>query len=365
MFSSRLALSLPQVVTFSDGSTITYTYTYDGKKLRTVHVIGGVTTTTDYCGNVIYENGTAKRLLNDEGYVDLTTNTYYYYLKDHQGNNRVVISTDGTVQETNHYYPFGGLFSTSTNVQPYKYNGKELDTKKGLNLYDYGARHYDAALGRWHVVDPLAEKYGALSPYGYCFNNPIKFVDEEGKKPRIYVEIKGLGHTFVTTGEGKNTTVYTYGRYGALDANKSFLNNLSRNGEGVLIIMKGEEAINYIKSEIIDKNARVYEFTNGSDEIVDSHFSDMFNASNQNPSEGKYHNSENARVVDTYDLFNNNCTTKSAEAIYKGTNGEIDLESTSPSNIDTKLFYQSRDSDSGIERINVDRIIDEYELYNK
>ncbi|MBE6284241.1 MAG: RHS repeat-associated core domain-containing protein, partial [Mediterranea massiliensis] len=121
------------------------------------------------------------------------TNTYYYYLKDHQGNNRVVISTDGTVQETNHYYPFGGLFSTSTNVQPYKYNGKELDTKKGLNLYDYGARHYDAALGRWHVVDPLAEKYGALSPYGYCFNNPIKFVDKEGEVPFIVpFLVKGL-----------------------------------------------------------------------------------------------------------------------------------------------------------------------------
>ena len=173
-------LSLPQVVTFSDGSTIRYMYSADGTKLKATHVINGVTTTTDYCGNVIYENGTAKRLLNDEGYVDLTTNTYYYYLKDHQGNNRVVINSSGTVQETNHYYPFGGLFSTSTNVQPYKYNGKELDTKKGLNLYDYGARHYDAALGRWHVVDPMAEKYGSLSPYSYCYNNPTIFIDPLG-----------------------------------------------------------------------------------------------------------------------------------------------------------------------------------------
>ena len=159
-------------------------YSADGIKLRTTHVINGTTTTTDYCGNVIYENGTAKRLLTDEGYVDLTTTTptYYYYLKDHQGNNRVVVNSSGSVVETNHYYPFGGLFSTSTNVQPYKYNGKELDTKKGLNLYDYGARHYDAALGRWHVVDPLAEKYGALSPYGYCANNPVRLIDIGGCK---------------------------------------------------------------------------------------------------------------------------------------------------------------------------------------
>mgnify|MGYP003306111131 FL=1 len=173
---------MPQVVTFSDGSTITYTYTHDGKKLRTVHVIGGVTTTTDYCGNVIYENGTPKRLLTDEGYVDMTTATptYYYYMKDHQGNNRAVVNASASVKETNHYYPFGGLFSTSTNVQPYKYNGKELDTKKGLNLYDYGARHYDAALGRWHVVDPLTEGMSAYTPYGYCANNPIKYIDPNG-----------------------------------------------------------------------------------------------------------------------------------------------------------------------------------------
>ena len=174
------SLNLPSVVTFSDGSTITYTYTHDGKKLRTVHVIGGVTTTTDYCGNVIYENGTPKRLLTDEGYVDLTTNTYYYYMKDHQGNNRAVVNSSGTVQETNHYYPFGGLFATNGSVQPYKYNGKELDTKKGLNLYDYGARHYDAALGRWHVVDPMGEKYYSTSSYGYCSNSPLIHIDPTG-----------------------------------------------------------------------------------------------------------------------------------------------------------------------------------------
>ena len=92
----------------------------------------------------------------------------------------MVVSSGGTVAEVNHYYPFGGLFA-STSVQPYKYNGKELDAKKGLNWYDYGARHYDAALGRWLVVDPLAEKYYAWSPYNYCANNPIKFVDSNGK----------------------------------------------------------------------------------------------------------------------------------------------------------------------------------------
>ena len=173
-------LNLPNVVTFSDGSTITYTYGANGTKLRTVHKIGSTTTTTDYCGNVVYENGVQKLLLTEEGYVTLSDSKYHYYLKDHQGNNRVVISQSGTVEETNHYYPFGGAFASTSNVQPYKYNGKELDSKKGLNWYDYGARHYDAALGRFTTNDRFAEKYYSMSPYQYGANNPVNNIDVNG-----------------------------------------------------------------------------------------------------------------------------------------------------------------------------------------
>ena len=173
-------LNLPNAVTFSDGSTITYTYGADGTKLRTVHKIGSTTTTTDYCGNVVYENGVQKLLLTEEGYVTLSDSKYHYYLKDHPGNNRVVISQSGTVEETNHYYPFGGAFASTSNVQPYKYNGKELDSKKGLNWYDYGARHYDAALGRFTTNDRFAEKYYSMSPYQYGANNPVNNIDVNG-----------------------------------------------------------------------------------------------------------------------------------------------------------------------------------------
>lgn len=174
-------LDLPSLVTFADGSTIAYLYAADGTKLRTVHTIDGAATTTDYCGNVIYENGTQKLLLTEEGYVSLNDNRYHYYLKDHQGNNRVVINSAGTVEETNHYYPFGGVFESTSSVQPYKYNGKEFDAKKGLNWYDYGARRYDAALGRFTTIDPLAEKYSSTNPFAYCLNNPIKFIDPTGQ----------------------------------------------------------------------------------------------------------------------------------------------------------------------------------------
>ena len=87
------------------------------------------------------------------------------------------------VVQSNHYYPFGMSFAegSATSQQPYKYNGKELDTERGLNLYDYLARLIDPALGRFNTVDPMAEKYYGISPYAYCGNSPVLFVDYDGR----------------------------------------------------------------------------------------------------------------------------------------------------------------------------------------
>ena len=131
--------------------------------------------------------------------------------------------------ETNHYYPFGGVFASTGNMQPYKYNGKELDTKKGLNWYDYGARHYDATLGRWFVADPLAEKMCSWSPYAYCFSNPIRFIDKDGMAP-------GPGDLFNT----KREAAKDWGMY----------------YNGVSILQKREMA-----SSIYTKNGK-YSYTN-------------------------------------------------------------------------------------------------------
>ena len=137
-----------------------------------------------YCGNIFYSNGNVNRIFFDGGYITLNgdTPTYHYYLQDHLGNNRVVVKQDGTIEQVNHYYPFGVLFGESTggDKNRYKYNGKELDRLNGLNWYDYGARWHDAALGRWATVDPMAEKYYNLSPYNYCGANPVNAMDPNG-----------------------------------------------------------------------------------------------------------------------------------------------------------------------------------------
>ena len=180
-------LNLPSHISFADGSHIVYEYAADGRKVRTTHTINNNVTSTVYCGNAVYENGSLKMLLNESGYYSFQDNKFHFYIKDHQGNVRVVADETGKVDEVNDYYPFGGLMSNAcNNVQPYKYNGKELDRKGGLDWYDYGARHYDAAIGRWHVVDPMVEKYYGVSPYVYCFNDPVKFIDPSGEKPTIY-----------------------------------------------------------------------------------------------------------------------------------------------------------------------------------
>jgi len=178
-----------------------YTYSASGQKLKAVQkwnpnystapVIGSAVNTslltqskkTEYIGNMIYENDALKRILIDGGYID--GGVYYYYQTDHQGNNRVILNASGSMMQLNHYYPFGAAFAetpiTQQGVQPYKYNGKELDPMSGLNLYDYSARYYDPAIARFTTMDPLAELRPNESPYSFAGNNPIRNTDPDGR----------------------------------------------------------------------------------------------------------------------------------------------------------------------------------------
>ena len=106
----------------------------------------------------------------------------YYYLKNYQGNNSVVLNQNGVVQQINHYYPYGSLMGEGFNAssQPYRYGGKELVTLGGLNLSDFGARWLDSPNGTFTTMDPLCEDFQHLSPYLYCAGNPIKYIDPSG-----------------------------------------------------------------------------------------------------------------------------------------------------------------------------------------
>src|SRR5690554_5506786 len=66
-------------------------------------------------------------------------------------------------------------------AEKYKFGGKEWNNELGLDLYDFGARNYDAALGRWLNIDPLAEEFISVTPYNYTLNNPISNIDPDGR----------------------------------------------------------------------------------------------------------------------------------------------------------------------------------------
>ncbi|MCL2072650.1 MAG: hypothetical protein FWH18_01915, partial [Marinilabiliaceae bacterium] len=178
--------------------------------------------TTDYVGNKIYEDGRLDKILFGNGYIK--DNNYYFYVKDHLGNNRAVlkrnlISIDDefpnyeeeedpgdeigelpvlnprggyyiVVQRLN-YYASGLMMPGGLNPeeQKFSYNDKEFDSMHGLNMYDYEFRHYDPAIMRFTTIDPMAEDFQFQSSYVYAANNPVKFVDYKGLKPKTREEI--------------------------------------------------------------------------------------------------------------------------------------------------------------------------------
>ncbi|WP_336616314.1 RHS repeat-associated core domain-containing protein [Bacteroides acidifaciens] len=172
---------MPERVELENGDCICYLYAVDGTKLRSTYISGNDTTTISYFGSAVYENDVLAKVLTSDGYITPSDGEFHYYFCDHQGNVRAVLSQDGTVEERNDYYPFGGLMaSSSDSVQDYKYNVKELDRKGGLNWYDYGARLYDPLLGRFTSNDPLAEAWAYVNSYTYCFNNFVNRTDPTG-----------------------------------------------------------------------------------------------------------------------------------------------------------------------------------------
>jgi RHS repeat-associated protein len=179
-------LNLPQTLT--QGGNIITTYTYDaaGRKLRSVSASDG---TWDYIGGVVYHNNAIAFIQTDEGKAIPNGSTYQYTydLKDQLGNVRATFNENANGQaqvvQEDEYYSFG-LRSPkydNSNGNRYLYNGKELQIDLA-NQYDYGARFYDPVIGRWNVIDPLAEKSRRFSPYDYGVDNPIRNIDPDGMR---------------------------------------------------------------------------------------------------------------------------------------------------------------------------------------
>jgi RHS repeat-associated protein len=197
------------------------------------------------------------------------------------------------------------------------FSGKEKQTIRNLGWLDFMARMLNnSEIPLFTTQDPLSEKYYSISPYAYCLNNPLKYVDTDGNKPRIYIQSNGLGHAFVTVNEGKNTIVYSYGRYGSVGSSGIASGRFTPIGEGVLYRKTGEDAQKYLSDVQSEGNFSIYTINSTDDNTVASFYDEQWNNGTSPTDENKAsYNDENAKVIDEYNLFDNNCVTKSIDGI--------------------------------------------------
>ena len=176
-------LNLPEVVRIGNGK-VSYIYTSSGEKLATQ--VGS--SLTYYRGPLVYSGNNLLYLVHPEGLTRKSTSgfVYYYAKRDHLGSTRVLCHASGNTlvaDQATGYYPFGLAHGhENLNLNRYLFSGKELQDQslggKLLGLYDFGSRFYDPTLGRWFNVDPKLE---FVSPYGYCANNPVLYIDPNGE----------------------------------------------------------------------------------------------------------------------------------------------------------------------------------------
>ncbi|MGJ1409049.1 RHS repeat domain-containing protein [Sphingobacterium thalpophilum] len=211
-------LNLPQTAK-KTGTDVSFLYDATGTKLQKVSKIGTTTpiiTKRDYVDGIEYNSGTIDIIHNAVGYAmwNGTNYVYHYNLKDHLGSVRATLKrrTNSTsvvdVVQPDNYYPFGKRRVVLGGNNRYLYNGKEIQGELG-ETYDYGARFYDAEIGRWNVVDPMAEDYAHWSPYNYAMNSPLVYIDPDGMSSEGFYTryVRPDGSTIVNTNDGRNDVV--------------------------------------------------------------------------------------------------------------------------------------------------------------
>ena len=290
-----------------------YTYSADGRKLEKRHDYGFVggskqfRTKINYFDGFQYTNDVLSFVPTSEGYYDFVQKKYIYNYTDHLGNVRLSYFRNNTgieILEENNYYPFGmkhegyNTFGGNPNYN-YKYNGKELQE---AGMYDYGARMYMPDIGRWGVVDPLAEKMTRHSPYNYAFNNPIRFIDPDGMQAE---DIFKWGNNGQLTKVADSNTDVIYAE-----------NQFEKDGKTLKVDAKGVEV-----------GERGYIEANRQEITMSATYTDrQGKSSNTLTTLSFYNNSEKAKEVAEY-MYNNG-TNEFSNSTYTSSKGGFSVIST-------------------------------------
>lgn len=174
-----------------------YSYLWDGTKLS---ALNGSGEGYSYLGSLVYRTTDSGLVLESTDFPGGRLVASYaggvfsplYFQTDHLGSVRAVVSetrvptVHRTVVERNDYHPYGLTWSDAQRPvtdNRYRYNGKEDQAFLSVGQIDYGARHYNPLTGRWFTPDELSEKYFGVGAYVFCLNNPIKFLDKDGRIP--------------------------------------------------------------------------------------------------------------------------------------------------------------------------------------
>ena len=290
-------LYLPSEIKMGSKDRINYTYRSDGVKMReqSVHQYtklvmkisaSGDTTYVQrnasdthyraHYGNYVKETGMPDKIYNEEGYIALHGDSvsYHFFERDYLGSVRAVFDLYGNLEQTNDYNVTGIPSSRHLgNVDVHKHTGKEFQGFNGLAWYDNNARYYDPILGRFTTQDPLAEKYPWLSPYNHCANNPLKFIDPDGRDAQIIV--KGNSITV-------NANIILTGSKATNDLAKIYKNDImSKWGSITAVKYKGNRySVNWnVNVRVIGKNeAKDFNGINNYMEVVGSGNSSVRNS---------------------------------------------------------------------------------------
>ncbi|MEM7371945.1 MAG: DUF6443 domain-containing protein [Bacteroidota bacterium] len=223
---NNLAIQVDFVSGPNAGKVIRYIRDAAGTKLQQRVDDGSGIEVTDYIHSFHYRDDQLLYFGHEEGRIQQLAPGQFqveFFIQDHLGSNRATIADldgDGSIDplseivQADHFYPFGvrmgGMSMMGGEKNRYLYTGKEALDEYGLAWVDFGARMYDAAIGRWGGVDALAEKYREWSPYNHVMGNPIRFIDPNGFEVNDTVKMKpapeGDGSVDAGTRQGPTIT---------------------------------------------------------------------------------------------------------------------------------------------------------------